>query len=167
MLKRRFYILLMLSGISCKHIKYQYLPNGKSVSGSDCTSTTTSISSRSSGFSVWGFLTASVVVATAIGNLVRRHTQFWIGISEKVIQGPAKRFSLGYVIPLYALWGITPPGKNLFARLLLYPERIPICNRSPPKTSTAAITAITITTMTTTRTRTTTTPTRTRTTMST
>ena len=72
MLKTLFCILLMSSGITCKGMKYQYLPDGRAVSGPDCTSTKSGINSRSSGFSVWGFLTAGVVVATAIGNLVRK-----------------------------------------------------------------------------------------------
>ena len=77
MLKKLFCFLLFSS--SCYGIKYQYLPNGKTVSDSDCTPTETGIRSRSSGFSVWGFLTAAVVVATAIGNLVRieGHTRFF------------------------------------------------------------------------------------------
>ena len=70
-----FCILLISPRIKCKGIKYQYFPNGNTESGSDCASTkNSSINSRSSGFSVWGFLTAGVVVATAIGNLVKVKT---------------------------------------------------------------------------------------------
>ena len=60
------------SGTVCGRVKYQYFPDGKSVSGSadDCPTTKSDVSSGSKGFSVWGFLTAGVVVATAVANLV-------------------------------------------------------------------------------------------------